>query len=154
PHICSATLDPGQVVRLTATPGSGALFRGWGGACAGVRGTGCTVTMRGDLTVTAAFAPPVTLTVDDPGPVGFVRGPGIDCPPTCSTTLHAGDRIVLTAVPDGDDFLAWGDDCIGFLNNPKCTLTMDANRHVSATFGFIERCPPICPGGQAVTTTG
>jgi len=55
---CSANFDPGATVTLTATPNQGAVFTGWGGACAG---TGqCTVTMNADLSVTATFVTDVT----------------------------------------------------------------------------------------------
>jgi uncharacterized repeat protein (TIGR02543 family) len=41
--------------------------------------------------------------------------------------------VVLTATPDtGETFLGWGGDCSG--TNPTCTLTMDNNKLVYATF--------------------
>lgn len=55
---CSANFEPEATVVLTATPNLGAVFLGWGGACAG---TGpCTLTMNADLSVTATFATDVT----------------------------------------------------------------------------------------------
>ena len=48
---CSATFPPGQVVSLTATPGTGSTFAGWGGACSGTGG--CTVTLTAATTVSA-----------------------------------------------------------------------------------------------------
>jgi len=43
------------VVTLTATPAFGSVFVGWGGACSGIRVPSCTVTMTGDMSVTATF---------------------------------------------------------------------------------------------------
>ena len=48
---CSATFPPGQVVSLTATPGTGSTFAGWGGACSGTGG--CTVTLTAATVVSA-----------------------------------------------------------------------------------------------------
>ena len=50
---CSQPYVAGAQVALTALPGLGSRFTGWGGACAG---TGpCMVTMTGDQTVSATF---------------------------------------------------------------------------------------------------
>jgi hypothetical protein len=52
---CSAAYAINTPVTLTATPGSGARFKGWGGACSGALTT-CTVTMTAALSVTATFS--------------------------------------------------------------------------------------------------
>lgn len=51
--ICSVAFAAGSTVSLTATPSSGHTFGGFGG-CFG-SGNTCSVTMNGDLTVTATF---------------------------------------------------------------------------------------------------
>ncbi len=51
---CSATLEGGTVVTLTATAATGATFAGWGGACSGTATT-CVVTMSAARSVTATF---------------------------------------------------------------------------------------------------
>src|SRR5437660_6880204 len=50
---CSAGFNSGTPVTLTATPASGWLFQGWGGACSGT-GT-CSLTMDASKSATASF---------------------------------------------------------------------------------------------------
>ncbi len=51
---CSATVNTGTVVALTASPNSGSTFSGWGGACSGTGAT-CNVTVSSATNVTATF---------------------------------------------------------------------------------------------------
>ncbi len=53
---CSALMNDGSEIGLSAAPAAGSSFTGWSGSgCAGTGG--CTVTMGSDQTVTAAFDP-------------------------------------------------------------------------------------------------
>ena len=52
---CSANYAAGTMVTLTATPGSQASFKGWGGACRGPATT-CTLAMSSAQSVTATFS--------------------------------------------------------------------------------------------------
>ena len=55
---CSATFVSGTVVNLAAIPdGPLSVFLSWDGACAGILDPSCTVTMTGNLSVTATFGP-------------------------------------------------------------------------------------------------
>src|SRR5581483_5576446 len=94
---CTATETAGADVTLTATPGAGTGFSGWGGACAGTAIT-CVVTMDGAKTVTASFGGagvsgstyPLTVTVAGNG---TVTGGGISCGSSssrCTATLASG----------------------------------------------------------------
>lgn len=56
PSTCQVSVDTGTGVTLTAKPGAGQQFSGWGGACSGKALT-CTVTVDADTSVSAAFAP-------------------------------------------------------------------------------------------------
>jgi hypothetical protein len=55
PTTCSAAFASGTAVTLAATPGSGAMFAGWSGACSGMGA--CTVTLDTARSATATFAP-------------------------------------------------------------------------------------------------
>ncbi|MBP2326692.1 hypothetical protein JOF56_007077 [Kibdelosporangium banguiense] len=82
-------------------------------------------------TVQVSPVPKVRLTVTTPSH-GKVTGTGIACPPTCKTDVDKGQSITLTAQPDTDaKFVSWGGACAG---NQGCTVVMDANKTVSATF--------------------
>lgn len=56
---CSGGADPGARITFTARPDERAYFTGWGGACGGDTPT-CTVTARGNRTVTARFVTDIT----------------------------------------------------------------------------------------------
>jgi hypothetical protein len=61
-----------------------------------------------------------------------VSGGGISCPSTCSKTVFSGTKLTLSAVAAaGSRFAGWGGACSG---TAPCTLTMDDDRTVTATF--------------------
>ncbi|NKE70325.1 hypothetical protein MNODULE_06145 [Nitrospiraceae bacterium HYJII51-Mn-bac16s-1-B09] len=95
------------------------------------------VTTDAARSVTATFtAPPTfTLTVSRTGNGLVTSTPGgIDCGTTCTSgPLSPGTRITLTVVPAaGAPFQNWGGACSG--TQTTCTLTLDSNKTVSATF--------------------
>jgi hypothetical protein len=163
---CSAYMKQGETVTFTATPDANATFAGWGESCAAF-GTSptCTLTMApGDskTDITAGFndAPPPppmeTLTVAKAGTgTGYVGGAGgIDCGPTCAGSFVQGSKVVLTAVPDdGSDFTGWsGGGCSGTDSN--CSVTLDANTEVTATFRHLDRAAPHLRTMPATATPG
>lgn len=154
---CAQPYDAGTPVTLTAKAGSGSVFAGWTGACAGTAAN-CTVAANGAVQVGARFtAQPAggggggavgggggggssryTLTVTRTGSGTVTATPAgkdgaIDCGTRCSTRFDGGTRVTLTATPAaGQRLVAWGGACSGAA--ATCTITVDANRTVSANF--------------------
>lgn len=130
-------------VLLIATPDVGGYFVGWGGDCAGVTGTTCTITMDREKNVQAAFANDTySLTVSKAGTgSGVVNSApdGIACGPACNANYAPGTVVTLTATPDpGSRFTGWSGACEG---TGTCTLVLDNNR--SAVAGFARLSYPL-----------
>jgi uncharacterized repeat protein (TIGR02543 family) len=130
---CSEGYVNGTVVSLTAIPDPGFLFTGWGGDCSGT--AACTLTMDGPRTVSATFGPiPTMFLLSVGGPnARIVSSPiGIDCGNDCSEYYESGTVVTLTlvTVDPGFIFTGWAGDCTG--TSGACTVTMDANRSVTA----------------------
>jgi Domain of unknown function (DUF1929)/Kelch motif len=81
-------------------------------------------------------SPSFTLTVSRSGNGTVTSTPtGINCGSTCAAAYSAGTVVTLTATPQNRNFrfLGWsGGGCSG---TGQCTVTMDANKQVTATFG-------------------
>ncbi|MES2946425.1 MAG: hypothetical protein V4772_26455 [Pseudomonadota bacterium] len=141
---CQAGFAANTSVVLSATPATGQVQTGWGGACAGA-GQTCTVLMSQARSASASFAPvPVvlrTLNVTLAGS-GLVRSQplGIDCGSACSASFGERSNIVLTAAPAaGQQFSNWTGACSG--TAPTCALTMNTNLIVGATFAVATSAP-------------
>ena len=154
---CTVNQTSGSTVTLTATPDTGATFRGWGGACTGTSTT-CSVTMNAAKSVTATFstAPGAegknSLSVTVTGP-GTVAGGGIQCGvggKTCTANEADGSDVTLTATPAASGtFLGWDGACSG--QETTCTVTMDAAKSVSAAFRATSRTPSGQAGALRIT---
>ncbi len=147
---CTANFASGSSVTLTATPGSGAVFSGWGGACGGSSVT-CTVTMSTAQSVTATFttSTPETevLSVTISGAGSVTSSPsGLNCSSgTCTANFASGSSVTLTATPgSGAVFSGWGGACGG--SSVTCTVTMSTAQSVTAT--FTTSAPPSSGGIQ------
>ncbi len=138
PGTCTASYDPGQPITLTAVPNSGFVVVSWGGNCAGTTGTRCNLTMSADRTASVRFDSRKTLSIRstqfEPNGGAGVQGPGGLCQDRCTWTFDPGQRVTLTAVDQGLEFLGWGGDCAFAGTNPTCTLTMDRNHSITAAF--------------------
>ncbi len=116
----------GETVTLTAVPGAGASFVGWGGALTGTL-IQQTLVMDGDKTVTATFADNIYTLTLSPDANGTIAA----APP--KPAYYAGEQVTLTATPKpGFRFVAWGGDLSGSAN--PATLVMTKNATVTATF--------------------
>jgi uncharacterized repeat protein (TIGR02543 family) len=144
---CNEPYTQGTSVTLTAAPNSAtSTFGGWTGACSGMSLT-CTVTMNGDRSVTATFILKPLLTVSRSGDgTGTVTSSpaGINCGGDCDQRYDPGTSVTLSAIADGDStFTGWSGDCAGL----TCTVTMDGNKSVTATFTLI----PVVTGPTGPT---
>ncbi len=117
----------GDQVQLTATAGADWTFAGWSGDLSGSDNPAL-LTMDGDKSVTAAFVQGgYTLTVD-------LTGSGSVSVDPDQASYPPGAQVQLTAHADpGWSFGSWSGDLIG-AENPA-TLTMDADKTVTASFG-------------------
>jgi len=122
------TYPSGTVVDLTATPDFGWVFSGWTGAVADPSSATTTVTMNDYHIISAHFTEGRILDVSS-GTGGSVTEPGEG-----SFTYLPGTIVDLTASPD----LGWAfDGWTGDVANPSSastTVTMDADKSVSASF--------------------
>ena len=136
---CSTGYKSGTVVTLTAAATNNSTFNGWTG-CTTSTGTTCSVTVgSANLTVSAAFLPPNTLTVTKAGTgsgtvVSGDSPASINCGSTCSAGFLPGSTVTLTATPaSGSVFTSWSGCTVGGSAN-VCTVVMSAAEAVTATF--------------------
>jgi len=122
--------DDGTAVNITATAAAGYVFDHWSGAATGVT-TSVSITMISDKSITANFAPAYQLTVNVlPTGNGNVTLSG-------EGPYKEDTKVTLTATPAvGYVFDHWSGAVTGDTN--PVTLTMDANKTVSAYFASTE----------------
>jgi uncharacterized repeat protein (TIGR02543 family) len=130
---CSESYTSGTSVTLTATPANGYTFAGWSGDCTGAGS--CVVQMNSNKSVTATFsqnAVDYRLNTSKTGNGTVSVNPaGTSCGSNCSE-YKTGTNVTVTATAASDyTFTEWSGACQG---TGACTITMSANRSVSATF--------------------
>jgi WD40-like Beta Propeller Repeat/Divergent InlB B-repeat domain len=79
---------------------------------------------------------PLTVTIAGRRGTGTVTSApaGVECPQACSTEFDRGSTVRLEARPSGDAaFLGWSGACSG--RSTSCSLTMDGEKRVVASFG-------------------
>jgi hypothetical protein len=130
---CSGTFNHGTTLRLTPQPAAGNALSGWGGACTGLGA--CTITLAGDINVSAAFGSgrnlDVTLIGNGGGTINS-NPSGISCTSgTCSYSFPTGENVILFETPSmGSLFSGWAGICSG---TGICSFSMDEAKTVSAT---------------------
>ena len=152
PGSCSVRVPYDTSITLAATPSGASQFVGWSGG--GCTGTGpCTVAVRGDLTINAAFALDYTLVVTrtGTGSGGVTSTPaGIDCGADCAETFTANQPVTLTATADpSSTFAGWSGACTG---TGACMVTMDAAKTVAADFRLRQYTLTTTVGGTGTGT--
>ncbi|MBI3328176.1 MAG: HYR domain-containing protein, partial [Nitrospinae bacterium] len=114
---------------VACTPASGSTFP------VGTTTVTCSASDTRGNTATGSFTVTViqqfTLSVTVTGTGSVTSNPvGISCPGDCSEPYNSGTSVTLQVVVGS--FQGWGGACTG---NGSCTVTMDANKSVTATFG-------------------
>jgi PKD repeat protein len=132
------TYCEGTVVTLTAIPDAGWQFDNWSGDLTGSTNPD-TITMNSNKSVTATFSQlPVeqySLTVNTVGQGSVTLNPP-------GGVYDDGTVVTLTANADsGWQFSSWSGDLTGS-TNPD-TITMNANKTVTATFTEVGNCSEI-----------
>ena len=151
---CSHDYAHDAAVTLTANPNTGYGVDSWGGDCATAgSATTCGLTMSAARSASVTFKQQTkTLTVSPTPSNGSVRSsPGsISCGYSsngvCSHSYATGTGVSLSATPATNYNLgAWGGACFDAGRSSSCSLTMNADQAVSAT--FVRN--PICGTGGA-----
>src|SRR5262249_30099188 len=116
----------GSTVALTATPATGWSFTGWSGDAAGSANP-LTVTMDANKAITATF------TINSYTLAATTVGSGTVPKTPNQPSYPHGSSVALTATPaTGWSFTGWSGDAAGTAN--PLTVTMDANKAITATF--------------------
>jgi hypothetical protein len=155
---CSGSYAGGSTVTLTPSPGEGAQFMGWSGACTG---TGpCKLEMTSARAVTAEFdllhrltvtattcpAPPCGGTVTSSSVPAQPGEPIVRCttppaPRVCATTYPSRVQVTLTAAGLPGMAPLWGGACVG-TKGESCTFVMDADKSADIDFRPLSVTPP------------
>lgn len=153
---CSSAINSGSIVTLTATPATGSIFTGWGGACSGIQT--CMVTMNAAQTVSATFTlgqtgllfvPTTACRIADTrnpnGPFGgpFLSGqtsrgftiPGSACNIPATAQAYS---LNVTAAPHGP---------LGFLTTFPCGQSQPLVSTLNSNDGRVKAVAAIVPAG-------
>jgi hypothetical protein len=154
---CNEGYDHGTSVTLTAAPAADSVVGTWTGCNSTPTPDTCTVALDAAKNVDAEFniaTRTLTVTVDGNGS-GTVTSnpPGIaDCPgPDCSEGYDHGTPVTLTAAPGANSAVTWAGCTVG--GNPnECSVTMDADKPVTATFTLATRTLTVITDGTGTGT--
>ena len=134
---CTTPLAIGTAVTLAAKASSNSTFTGWTGDCVGTQST-CTFNISAENNVTANFDLAAAGGGGGGGTSSFKisiskNGSGTVTTNPATQSFASGTVVTLTATPAaGQPWIGWAGACAGL--SPTCTLTMDANKSVTANF--------------------
>lgn len=139
---CSATVDAGTRVRLTATPSAGSTFAGWSGACLGA--DRCLLTLDDNRTVNAFFeAARAIVPVPASGGTVTLEGVGdVTFPAGALPAGHVVSAIATHSAETKEDF-----DTTAVLFSPTARSGYEVRVNTglvapSAPVGFVLKIPP------------
>jgi hypothetical protein len=141
---CSEVYSGSGKVTLEASASENSYFAGWSGdACGGITKPNCSFTMDHNKNIIATFGLNPTLTLIKSGDgEGSIQSStsGIDCGPGCEGTdaqFPFKKKITLTAKADpSSTFLGWSGDVCNGVTKPQCSVLMDTNKNITASFGL------------------
>ncbi len=132
PSVGSHSYNEGENVSISASPAVGWAFSNWVGDVSSASSPNTTVTMNADKTVTAVFTALDTYTLNMD-----VSGQGTVSPATGSYSYYEGEVVSISANPaNGWRFEYWQGD-VANSNSLNTTVTMNANKTVTAVFSEI-----------------
>ena len=161
---CSDPLSGTGTTRFTATTASGAVFLGWGGACAQFATGPCVADNSAFTGATAAFASTSLASTPEPitvrHMVSVASAPNVldACLATnpCATSVSGGSYFTLIAggsfisSPFSRPFgLSWRGGCVGTW--PVCSLRVDGPTEVAISISSDLVTPASAPAHATVT---
>ena len=129
-YTSSRTLKPWDSVKLAASANPGASFTGWSGACAGVQGTVCLVTMDQSRSVSASFDTGGTNTVSvTPSSIDFGQqsmGTTTPANPATNVTVakFVGTAVTISGVSIDNPQFSQTNNCGTLSPNQECTVIL------------------------------
>ena len=147
---CSVGFNPQDFVTLQVLPAFDSQFTGWSGACSGTGGCGLFMDQDRSVTATIMLKPRLSVTVNGSGSGTVTGASGIQCSESCSAVYDSGFVVTLSAAAGagGSTFAGW---CQARApgQSAQCTITIDANKSVTATFNTPpSNTPPSNPGNE------
>jgi hypothetical protein len=130
----------GTVVRATAVPDPGYLFRGWSDGLSGVENPATFVVER-DVTLAAGFGGALLSVASGAGGSVSTEPPG--------PSYAVGSVVTLTASPEpGHLFAGWGGDLAGA--SSPASLVMDGDKAVTAVFEVARNVTVEATSGGSI----
>ncbi|MDM8522993.1 DUF1566 domain-containing protein [Desulfococcaceae bacterium HSG8] len=144
----ASSYDCGTAVSLTANPNTGWHFVRWEGDVSGTS-TSASLTMTANRSVTAIFEEDIPDTYTLIKTASPASGGAISASPDKSA-YTSGESVTLTASPEACyDFTGWSGACSG--TSSTCTLTMNANKSVTANFAVRKYSVNVTANNGSVT---